>query len=449
MSTDKKMTLEGEEAIDLWGKGKAAWNQWVEGHPEADIDFSRVDFGQYRNNPDRLIRADKWPFAEFQFPKGKVSFEDAQFGEGKVSFNNAQFGEGGVSFEDAQFGEGGVSFNNAQFGEGGVSFFGTQFGKGTVSFHRAQFGEGNVYFHSVRFGEGEVSFNNAQFGEGKVSFNNARFGEGKVSFNNARFGEGEVSFNNAQFGEGKVFFNNAQFGKGTVSFDSAKFEGQADFSDLTQEVTAFSFRNAHFGQSLTLSSENSFACVPDLINTHMGHHVSLRGVHLSSKLETKPEDIERLCRFKELAQVHQNTEQALEFKAQEMRAIRRHDAKGMVWFLNWGFDKVSDYGRSEWRPLCGLVGVWVFFGLFYGGLSAWCSSSTAVFNVKLGNGLAFSASQMLSLIPSSREVGKTARVVLFSDSFPLWLYPITIVESLLAIIFLFLLGLALRNRFRL
>ena len=85
MSTDKRMTLQGKEAIALWKQGKDAWNQWVEKHPEADIDFSRVDFGRYRSDLDCHILAPEWPFAGFQFPKGNVSFEHAQFGEGYVA----------------------------------------------------------------------------------------------------------------------------------------------------------------------------------------------------------------------------------------------------------------------------------------------------------------------------------------------------------------------------
>ena len=85
MSTDQRIKLEGQAAIELWQQGKDAWNHWVEEHPEADIDFSCVDFGRYRVTINNPIPANKWPFAGFQFPKGVVDFYGAKFGEGEVS----------------------------------------------------------------------------------------------------------------------------------------------------------------------------------------------------------------------------------------------------------------------------------------------------------------------------------------------------------------------------
>ena len=159
MSTD---TLEGKAAIDLWKQGKAAWNQWVKKNPEANIYFSRVDFGQYRHDHDCRIPAHEWPFAEFQFPKGKVAFSEAQFGEGDVFFHDAQFEKGLVSFQGTQFGEGKVSFIRAQFGEGNVFF------------NKAQFGEGDVSFVSTRI-QGDFSLSHAILGEGTYDFERCDF----------------------------------------------------------------------------------------------------------------------------------------------------------------------------------------------------------------------------------------------------------------------------------
>ena len=192
----------------------------------------------------------------------------------------------------------------------------------------------------------------------------------------------------------------------------------------------------------------------DLTDTQINSHVSLQGLNIQPK-ETTSDDIRRFCRLKELAEGQKDHESALEFRAQEMRAARRHEAQGMPWFLNGCFDKVSDYGRSEIRPLCGLGLVWLAFGILYSGLSAWCSQSTAAFYVKLGNGLAFSASQMFPLIPGVRESREAALKALFPGmppdalSLPWGFSALTFFQGLLALALLFLLGLALRNRFRL
>ncbi len=41
-------TLNGQGAIGLWLQGCAAWNEWVEDNPNYNIDFSNVDFSEYR-----------------------------------------------------------------------------------------------------------------------------------------------------------------------------------------------------------------------------------------------------------------------------------------------------------------------------------------------------------------------------------------------------------------
>ena len=67
----------------------------------------------------------------------------------------------------------------------------------------------------------------------------------------------------------------------------------------------------------------------------------------------------------------------------------------------------------------------------------------------LGSSFIFSASQMLPLIPTSRIAREAAAIELFSSHIPGCLYFLTVVQSILAFVFLFLIGLALRNRFRL
>ena len=446
MSTDETMTLEGPAAIELWKQGKEAWNLWVKEHPEAEIDFTGVDFSPYRNDPECQIPAHAWPFAGFHFPKGTVDFEGAQFGKGKVNF------------------------------------LGTQFGEGTVEFGGAQFGDGEVDFRYAQFGDGEVHFFKAQFGEGGVSFNSTR-------------------------AQGDFTLSHARLGKGTYNFERGDFERRAFFDGLqgVKQVESFSFRHASFEKPLVLSTVNNepFGCVVDLTDTRINSHVSLQGLTCTLNTENPslpdkgwrtrllrvfpdfpcqmmqdlrswvdkrqakdPVDEERFRRLKELTEANRNHGKALEFKAQEMQARRWHKTTRWDLWLEFWFQLFGNYGRSELRPLVGLGGVWFLFGLLYSGLSAWCSQSTAAFYVKLGNGLAFSTSQMLPLIPGFRESREAALKALFpgasSDVLSLsWGMPpdvlslpggfsaLAFFQGLLALALLFLLGLALRNRFRL
>ena len=158
-----KIILAGDEAFALQQQGKEAWNAWVADNPEAKIDFSGFRFCDVRR-PDKILS-----FEGFKFPNGGVDFSDATFGKGAIGFINATFGDGGVSFRDTTFGDGGVSFFGATFGDGGVYFRG------------ATFGDGGVYFRGATFGDGGVSFIGATF-HGSVLFKNISSTKKKSSF---------------------------------------------------------------------------------------------------------------------------------------------------------------------------------------------------------------------------------------------------------------------------
>jgi len=105
-NSDDKIVLTGETAIEKFLAGKTVWSAYVAQYPEADVNFSEVDFSQYRE-------AGKiFDFRGYVFPdKGVVDFSRATFGEGEVNFFNATFGEGKVDFSNANFGEGGGAFH--------------------------------------------------------------------------------------------------------------------------------------------------------------------------------------------------------------------------------------------------------------------------------------------------------------------------------------------------
>ncbi|PCI55440.1 MAG: hypothetical protein COB36_07400 [Alphaproteobacteria bacterium] len=115
MAKVNRKPLKGQEAIDLWLKGKDAWNHEVMLRQNFDVDFSGVDFSEYRTTHPIIS------FVGFHFPNGNVSFIGAQFGDGGVSFVGAQFGAGDVFFSCAEFGNGKVTFSNVKFG--GSAFF--------------------------------------------------------------------------------------------------------------------------------------------------------------------------------------------------------------------------------------------------------------------------------------------------------------------------------------
>jgi hypothetical protein len=469
---DKRITLSGDAALNLYLKGKDEWNKWVEENPVADIDFSGLDFCIVKNQGLAVN------FELYVFPKGNVNFDNVRFGNGNVNFKGTHFCDGDVNFRGAKFGDGNVNFNHAIFGEGYVIFTDTEFGSGDVNFHEATFGDGAVSFsgatfcdgyknfHGANFGKGIVNFSGVTFGGGTVDFNSTTFGDGNVNFERVNFSGGDVNFNNTTFGVGYVSFIGAEFGEYEVLFDFIKTKGNFNLLNLreTERVKKISFKGSSFESTFDISN-NKFNCVLDLTQTDMKHHVNLSGLECSPKIKPKikpkfyffariedKEDISRLRRLKELAENNKDHERALDFHAKEMRAKRGYetDTKGAL-VVDYLFDFFSNYGRSVCRPTCWLILSWLSFGcIYYSQTLKYCIPKYLAFGSLCFDSLMFSASNILPFLPSSKGAREKGIQLLFSsqERMPYEMYTVMFMQGIVSFILLFFITLALRNRFR-
>ncbi len=444
-------TLEGKEAIELWRAGKDEWNAWVKENPNAMVDFEGVEF---RSHPPGPV-----DFSEYEFPDGGVDFSYARFGDDGVSFSEAQFGDGGVDFQEAQFGDGAVYFREAWFGDDEVSFRRAQFDDGRVDFQEAKFGDGGVYFREARFGDGGVSFRRAQFGDGGVSFSNVQFGDGEVNFSEAQFGDGRFSFRDvhlggsganfsyAEFGRGGAFIRFAAPGLGDVAFDGACFGGQmhcqaGKLKDRDPQFAGhLSFQFAQFeGPAIIVGA---FKLV-DLRSTVTRGHLDLQNLHIQSldrmargpgKVLSANDRIAALRRLKELAESNRHHEDALRFFALERRTLLQ--SKQLHWTANVlepFYDWVSNYGLLILRPVLGFIGVALIGALLFN----WFPASIPCYNT--ADALGASVSNMLPFLSSPSGTGACGGMqsVLLQRT-----------HGVLGYILLFLIGLGIRNRFRL
>ena len=349
---EKIKILSDKEAVELWLKGKNAWNEWVLANPKYSIDFGNVDFSGHN-----LVS-----FEQFHFPDGDVNFRGAQFGEGNVDFMGAQFGEGNVDFSYAQFGEGNVDFQHVSTA-GNMLFIDTQFGEGLYSFEYAVFG-GNVMFTKM---------------------------------------------------------------------------GNA------QKIKQFSLRYATFKKALAIDAPKGFNCVVDLVSTNLSCHLDMHNFTCTfqenerypMRVAKDKKDIGRLQRLKELAQKNLSHEQAIDYKIEEMQARRIHEHdnlfKLMVEYLFWAF---SNYGRSIILPLSWLFGSTLVAVLY-----------TVEWNLKKANLWQVGECLFARGLP----ITGNSRILLNSSECDLmaWSAPIPTVYSFLCLLWVFLIGLELRNRFRL
>ncbi|GAW86779.1 conserved hypothetical protein [Bathymodiolus platifrons methanotrophic gill symbiont] len=396
----KTISGKDKEAFDEFLAGKERWNAYVDKHNDnTEVDFSKVDFSKHRKGNG------EFNFSEYRFPKN-----------GSVSFASANFGEGAVSFKDSTFyGNGVVNFEDAKFGKGLVLFECTGFGKGRVTFERAQFGKGGVYFNGSAF-------------------------MGVVTFRHSRLGEGVFICDYCEFG-------------GHVSFESLKF---------SERLSKFSLRHSSFDKSFDIS-DNTFNCIPDLTNTKLTNQVSLDRMEISDNYPPKGDfdksDGERLCRLKELAEANKSYQQALGFHVIEMRAkqdkIKNQNTKdkklriylGEIFhrYLDKIFDVVCIYGQSIIRPVLWLLGLTIVCTLIY-------ANESSLDYFPLGYGFLYSVSQVFSFVPAGRSITIGILDKLFPcepQQIPNVIYSLSLIQGVLSFLLVFLIGLGLRNRFRL
>lgn len=295
-------------------------------------------------------------------------------------------------FDEATFAEF-AYFNNAEFEEV-ASFIGTQFSM------RADFEE--AQFHRL------ATFHNAVF-SGVANFRNTKFAE-KAHFQRTQFDE-EAIFQGAKFSKHPDFVN-AQFASKTV-FVGAIFETRVP-----------DFRGAKLHEATEWSDTITW---PD----PKGDGNLQQNIYAYERLR---QEMERLKK--------PDDEQS--FVRKEFRAKR---GLAGTWsgerFLNFCYQTLSNYGNSIARPLFALallflVGIPVFIVPPVAGTEATIFHAASV-------AASVSFANMMSIFPGVRKIMLTDHTVALSGAAKLF----AVAQFIIGALLLFLLGLALRNRFRL
>jgi hypothetical protein len=418
---------------------------------DGEISFLNTDFGKGEISFERSIFGiSSVTFENAKFHNGRVGFERCEF-NGIVIFREADFGDGSVSFEFAKFNGKRVLFQKVNFGQGLTCFAASRFRSELVDFSEAIFKAGNVDFSNVNFQTARLLFANTNFGDGNTSFIRSNFKDGDIHFKGSIFGKGYLSFFQAMFGEGLVSFDNATLGEGDFSLEEIHSDAVVNFSNLASadETSMFSLRHGNFNQSLMLP-ESKLGCVLDLRNTKTDKQVTLHELEITlkrprqswKKLWTRkvsdPEDASRLRRLKEIAESNRDHAQALSFHADEMRAKRWGEIGIFASVLDAAFDALSNYGQSIWRPLFGLIILITLLTDIY----ARFAGANRIDMIK------FTVANSLPFLISSRQFSIDSMKTLFGDPVPDYISFLTMGQGVLTVIFLFLIGLGLRNRFR-
>lgn len=341
-------------------------------------------------------------------------------------------------------------FDNARF-EGPVLSFSTRF-YGSCSFQGAIFEQG-ISCAFARFYT-PISFWGARF---KLSayFVGVEFRSG-ASFTNVVFEE------NASF-EGSQFKDN--FGQGTfqypADFINATFMHETSFrkvvfgndggADTRRPRPEPNFTGAEF-QAKTDFSEAVFNGVPAFFQTTLHEDTDFGGIDWE-KAETDTIPVDYAIRaWERLELIMSKLEKPLDrhrFFRLKMRARRRADGR-FLRGVNWLFERIADYGWGVERAFSWWLGHWLVASLIllvnacFGTTTvAWWKLSLAALGTGFSNAHAF-----LFLTASGGYLAAARKALEDNDEWGV-LTVVGTVEAVLGPIFLFLLLLTLRNRFRL
>ena len=336
----------------------------------------------------------------------ETSFENARF-FGNTSFNRAVFLN--VNFSKSEF-TAPVYFESSRF-QSFATFIGVDFMTG-ASFKNTSF-EGDTTFNDSKFEE--RYFPNNMSPMELTDFKNASF-MGRTSFRNVLFGNIDKAYSRKVWPERRVNFTDAQF-KTTTDFHGAVFGGPpAFFNTKLHEDTDFSDIDWRKAETVNISVDYAIRAWERL-------------ELMMSKLE-KPLERHQFFRLK-------------------MRARRRTDN----WFLrilNWLFEVTADYGWGIRRAFLFWFGHWLGSSVVLylnAGVEAIKAESWKLAIAALGTGFA-NAHAFLGLATGEGYLAGCRKVLVKNDALG-FLTSIGVIETFLGPVFLFLLLLTLRNRFRL
>jgi hypothetical protein len=228
-----------------------------------------------------------------------------------------------------------------------------------------------------------------------------------------------------------------------VDFKSATFDGVANF-DRTRFSHSINFINATFAGSTIFADARFENLVPDFRGAKMHEATEWHDVTWPRPPASKDDARQQVYAYERLKQEMERLkkhEDEQSFFRKELRARR-----GLVrtcsgaWLLNLVYQASSDYGNSIGRPLLWLSGVFAAGTVLFARSPLYCG---AAMPIKLATKLSFA--NIFVFLPNRREIMMNAKMVECLSSTA---QAVSTAQSLLSVVLLFLLGLALRNRFR-
>jgi Pentapeptide repeats (9 copies) len=432
--------------LALATKGYEAWNDWRKNFKTKDltpfncVDFSHTDF--------RLLR--NINFAKFEFGES-ANFSNCTFGFG-VDFWGALF-DRKANFYCCTFGQN-ASFFAAYFGYG-VNFIGCDF-HGAASFQGAIFDRWADF--SGAYFNGSVDFSAMEWGELK-NFLGEYFVDRKalaesfalspLTFKAIRFSG--VSFKSYAKFNGRKFLGNTNFG--TPEFDGEPFSNKIPIRNQDGILVRDKLTGKVQEESLYLENSHTtnvitrFFVAPTFYDCELSQNISFENVAFPMP-KGAFEDARAYRALKLSFSKQQAAREEQRFFKLEMAedAARTSDWRERILYkIYW---TLSGYGLSITRPFYILLLTLLLSSIVYGAIS-W--ETNCLYNLCDFNSAWIEYSLLQSLpLPGLDKLSDAASITLFGKGFSsIWLTLTVILHKAVSLLALFLIGLGLRNLFKL
>ncbi len=393
--------ITAQECLELAKCGWDSWNKWRSEFPAyLSSDGEYINCANFHHS---IFRDDPINFSMFDFGDG-ADFSNAKF-QSKVNFNGAQFGSD-------------TNFSRIEF-RLDVGFFGAQFGNG-VRFIDTYF-LGHANFLGVQFGH-DASFDGAKF------CSTARFGAQQWTDFYDHFGE--------RFEERKrhaeenglspmtfldITFGGVEFDQG-VSFAGRNFDGAVDFSGA-KFSKAPRFHGCRLHQDINFDGT--------FFPQAQGNNAAARAYRTLKLAFAQQQAIREEQRF---------------FKLEMQEEAARET--GWLRWLYRTYSVISDFGFSISRPLVLFVLTTFFATLIY------ADQAGLIFDPAGSQTAALVQFSIASAIPGLEKLAEPAGIRLFGDlakgiaNYNVWVVFTLLAHKAASLLALFLIGLALRNLFK-
>ncbi|QYJ95067.1 hypothetical protein [Shewanella spartinae] len=423
-----------------------------------ELDFSNAEF-----------KAETINFQKTYIYQANIKFVNCKFNSNKVIFNHSDFGRGHLTFENSEFSNGELKFDNCIKSAGEINFKRVQFRNILIDFSNSKLESidknTSLSFKESTLDESSVIFKGTNLSRRNLSFERAKMSCGNLVLVSANISNSKINLDRIRVENGNINLTNSDLNNSYISSQSGFFGGSFNLSKLKNSffIRDIDLRFSNFSGGVDFS-ENKFNFLPNLCHTKLNNHFSLdefeysipktEKKHLFGLITTHEISdkalIPKIRRFKELAEQNKDHDRAIEFHAIELSSRRWKKNRVLKSLPDLAYSLMSDYGRSIARPVI----LFILASLSLASLftvSAYSSVKDRSLDVitTFGCSIELVMSNSLPFLNVAKDLRTHAIEQLFKDSLPYYYGVSMIIYSTLSMTLLFLIGLAIRNRFKL